>query len=369
MARPRILLVNDDGPPSPSSPHILGLYTRLRAAGYPVRVVVPSSQKSWGGMAGSLAPIGVWYYYPRADDTRGEHSQSSWSAERRAVAEGEEGEWLAVDASPTAATNIGLFNARRFFPSDSAAASADSAELDIDLVLSGPNFGRNTGTAFALASGTVGAALAAALAGVRSIALSYGHFSSLPPALAAASSAAEPASLAADASSQVQALALDATVRLVERLWTEWEAGVGTYAVNVPLGWTLRSPEIVWTRMWQSQYGQLYRPLRRPDAATQPQESASDLPPAKVDHPYLPATAPPPAQHLHFAPVMPRLLAPALEDCPEGTDVWALMNGMVSITRLAPAFSEPLLRTDGGAPAAEQERPGSAGFTPQTWRL
>jgi hypothetical protein len=92
---------------------------------------------------------------------------------------------------------------------------------------------------------------------VRSIALSYGHFSSLPPALAAASSAAEPASLAADASSQVQALALDATVRLVERLWTEWEAGVGTYAVNVPLGWTLRSPEIVWTRMWQSQYGQV----------------------------------------------------------------------------------------------------------------
>ena len=106
-------------------------------------------------------------------------------------------------------------------------------------------------------SGTVGAALAAALAGVRSIALSYGHFSSLPPALAAASSAAEPASLAADASSQVQALALDATVRLVERLWTEWEAGVGTYAVNVPLGWTLRSPEIAWTRMWQSQYGQV----------------------------------------------------------------------------------------------------------------
>jgi hypothetical protein len=42
--------------------------------------------------------VAVRSYYPRADDTRGEHSQSSWSAERRAVAEGEEGEWLAVDA-------------------------------------------------------------------------------------------------------------------------------------------------------------------------------------------------------------------------------------------------------------------------------
>jgi tubulin--tyrosine ligase len=43
----------------------------------------------------------------------------------------------------------------------------------VDLVLSGPNFGRNTTAIFALSSGTIGGALEGAVCGKKAIALSY----------------------------------------------------------------------------------------------------------------------------------------------------------------------------------------------------
>ena len=41
---PYALLVNDDGPPSKSSPYVLDLYQQLIAKGWRVRVVLPSSR-------------------------------------------------------------------------------------------------------------------------------------------------------------------------------------------------------------------------------------------------------------------------------------------------------------------------------------
>ncbi|KAJ3797093.1 hypothetical protein GGU11DRAFT_97537 [Lentinula aff. detonsa] len=51
-AKPTVLLTNDDGPPdSKESPYIFGLYKHLtERLGWDVKVVVPSSQKSWIGM-------------------------------------------------------------------------------------------------------------------------------------------------------------------------------------------------------------------------------------------------------------------------------------------------------------------------------
>jgi broad specificity polyphosphatase/5'/3'-nucleotidase SurE len=67
MMTPTLLLTNDDGPPHtkgylklntslPSllsfvaeSPYVLGLYLKLKALGWNVKVVLPSSQKSWIG--------------------------------------------------------------------------------------------------------------------------------------------------------------------------------------------------------------------------------------------------------------------------------------------------------------------------------
>ncbi|KAK0198440.1 hypothetical protein F5146DRAFT_1019650 [Armillaria mellea] len=48
---PTVLLTNDDGPPNPrDSPYVFGLYQHLtQTLGWNVKVVLPSSQKSWIG--------------------------------------------------------------------------------------------------------------------------------------------------------------------------------------------------------------------------------------------------------------------------------------------------------------------------------
>ena len=69
--------------------------------------------------------------------------------------------WVLLDGTPATCSNIALHN---LYPGE------------IKLVVSGPNYGRNTSSAFALSSGTVGAAMSASMAGVPAIALSYGIF-------------------------------------------------------------------------------------------------------------------------------------------------------------------------------------------------
>ena len=70
--------------------------------------------------------------------------------------------WTMLDATPSACVNIALHNV--FNPND------------IDLVIAGPNFGRNASSYSTLSSGTIGAALEGALLGKRAIALSFAFF-------------------------------------------------------------------------------------------------------------------------------------------------------------------------------------------------
>lgn len=94
-----ILLVNDDGPIDPTSPHVFPLYQTLLARGHSVTVCLPSSQKSWGSMAFTVkGEIAVWWYYPRNDGSGGR-----WVADEkeRGVREGEAAEWVLVDGVST----------------------------------------------------------------------------------------------------------------------------------------------------------------------------------------------------------------------------------------------------------------------------
>lgn len=76
----QILLVNDDGPPGSESPYIFTFYKHLKQhlPSVDVKVVLPSSQKSWIGGAYHIKEItkGV-YFYPREPDGRGEVSERS----------------------------------------------------------------------------------------------------------------------------------------------------------------------------------------------------------------------------------------------------------------------------------------------------
>jgi len=127
---PWILVTNDDGVDSPALPPLLPALASLGR----VRAVVPASECSWTAKIMSRFAL----LTPRL--------------QRRSEAE----VW-GVDGYPADCANLGIHSLFDCPPA---------------LVVSGVNLGTNAGLAFALSSGTVGAALEAALAGVPAVAFS-----------------------------------------------------------------------------------------------------------------------------------------------------------------------------------------------------
>lgn len=126
-------------------------------------------------------------------------------------------EWILIDSTPASCVQIGLYH---YF----------QERGPIDVVVSGPNYGRNTTALFALSSGTIGAAMEGAVCGRRSIALSY-----------AFSSRNHDPVVIAEASAH--------SVRLIEYLCANWADGVDLYSVNVPLEPGVSRNKILYTDM------------------------------------------------------------------------------------------------------------------------
>lgn len=114
-------------------------------------------------------------------------------------------EWVLVDGTPASCVQIGLYH---FFKDRGP----------FDLVLSGPNYGRNTTAVFALSSGTMGGALEGAACRQKAIALSYAFFTR-------------------NHDPEIVAGASRHSVKVVEALVKQWPAdgSVDLYSVNVPL--------------------------------------------------------------------------------------------------------------------------------------
>ena len=203
----------------------------------------------------------------------------------------------------------------------------------ISLIVSGPNYGRNTGTAFSVSSGTLGGALAGALSDVRGVAISYGHFRECPPCLDGRTDAPR---LTPDEETEMRMLASRHSASILAQLWEHWDAdaAVEVYAMNVPLCECLREPKVVWTRIWPSRHVQQYVPPAKShddDSARVRPLGVSPLPVQHAEH----------GSYLDFRPNLARAMRPgdgeALE---EGTDVWALCQGYIGISRLVASFAQ-----------------------------
>lgn len=248
--------------------------------------------------------------------------------------------------SPTTCTSIGLFNQSQLFP--------DAEQKPFDLVLSGPNLGRNTGAAFAMSSGTLGAAMAGALSKHKAIAVSYAHFSVVPKAIQdaidakglssgpsqptsdegeetdppqppAASSPSAWKHVVSVAPVELVQIAHNISIDLVERLVREWEPCVGVYSINVPLAWTLKDPQVFWTAVWKNSYPKLFK-LMEPQESGQGQAAAT----------HIPASAPKPKTNLVFAPEMSSMMARGSEESFVGTDAcecWAIKRACEHVMR------------------------------------
>ncbi|KAF9015184.1 survival protein sure-like phosphatase/nucleotidase [Cyathus striatus] len=256
MAPPTVLLTNDDGPPHPiESPYVLGLYRHLvDQLGWNVKVVLPSAQKSWIGKAYHIKEVTKGsYFYPRHDG-QGETSSRPGLSNLA--------EWILLDGTPATCTNVALHNLYHG---------------QIDLVISGPNLGRNTSSAFALSSGTIGAALSGSLSKVRSIAISYGTMVHPTP-----TEYFDPAHILG--------------TKVIKHLWDNWgvDDTVGPDAVE----------------------------QKPTNLALLPDNSAGDL-------------------LFKWAPEMKGLITPSSSSLPEGSDGWAIHKGYVSVTPLRASFGEP----------------------------
>ncbi|KAF8922529.1 survival protein sure-like phosphatase/nucleotidase [Mucidula mucida] len=271
--------------------------------GWDVKVVIPSTQKSWIGKAYHIKEVckGV-YMYPKDPDGYGETSLTS-----RPLKEGEVAEWILLDGTPATCANVALHN---LYPGQ------------IDLVISGPNLGRNSSSAFALSSGTIGAALSSSLSTVRSIALSYGTVLHPTP-----TTLFDPAHV----------LGRD----IIKHLWDNWGADAGglrdgevdLYNVNIPLVEGLLSEDglkIYWTTMWRKSYGRLFKQLEAENPVA-----------AGPDAPIIAGDTSPKGLSFKWSPEMEGLINPAASSLPVGTDGWAIHMGSVSVTPLRASFAEP----------------------------
>ncbi len=204
---PTLLLTNDDGIDSPTLVPLAKALERLGT----VRIVVPECERSWIGKAISrFEPV---------------HLRT---VERDGLT------IRAVMGTPADCASLGM---HELFPQPP------------DLVVSGINLGLNFGTAFVLSSGTVGAAIEAALGGVPGIA-----FSMAIPSDAYGLAGAARAALIGPRCAVAAATAFDIT----RTLWEHgFPAGIDVFSVNLPAEVTPSTPRRV-THTTRARYGPVF---------------------------------------------------------------------------------------------------------------
>lgn len=294
-------VTNDDGPPSAqASPYILPFVKALEKSGHTVSVIIPNTQRSWIGKAHIVGQdVQATPYHPPASNPESHIDGFSAPDEGRAP-------WILVNSTPASCSQIGLGH---FFK--------DRGE--VDLVVSGPNYGRNTGALFALSSGTLGAALEAAQLGRRAVALSFAFFdrSNVP---------------------EVVAEACAQSVRVVE--WLAAKAAWGhsrLYSVNVPVKKGVLQNKVRWTKMLQNTWGEgcCFQELPKgavDDAATEEarlrrQESGGGEEEGGV------VGGKDGQRHFKWAPQFADVMNNARRAGP-GWDGWTVMEGETSVTAL-----------------------------------
>lgn len=204
-------VVNDDGPPSTKlSPYVRPLVDELKSKGHTVSVAIPAASRSWIGKAHLIeANLQATPVHPDAflpDGTWDEEFQSP----------NPDDDWVVItNGTPASCAQLGLYNLFNERP-------------PVDLVISGPNHGRNASTIYNLSSGTVGGALEAVFCGKRGIAISFG---SKDPQ-----------------SDEVIAAAARLAVRLVAHLCEVWDERVELYNINVPMRVDVEDRPVLYTR-------------------------------------------------------------------------------------------------------------------------
>jgi 5'/3'-nucleotidase SurE len=226
--------------------------------------------------------------------------------------EAEGDEWILINSTPASCVQIGLFH---YFQDRGP----------VDLVISGPNYGRNTTAVSSLSSGTIGAAMEAAVCGHKSIALSYAFSSRNHDSL-------------------IIVEASNLSVRLIEYLYKNWGDDVDLYSINVPLEPGVGKSKILFTHVLDNRWtsGSCFEAIdaemsgEGPDLQEQAlrQHGEADSMKGTTEKP---STSRYRHKHFRWSPKFSDVFK-SVEDSGPGNDGWAVKEG---ITRYGDVCASP----------------------------
>ena len=295
--------------------------------------VIPSTQRSWIGKAHLLPPSSHSFKgqqtKPDVNEQITDHLRPSYYDAKTGTVHdnipvpdhtrGTDQYWVLVPGTPATCVQLGLFHHQTLFPH-----SPPCSPRDFDLVVSGPNHGRNTTAAFALSSGTLGGALEASVCGVRSIALSFAFFTR-------------------DEGQELIREACGVGTRIINRLHADWQPSSQSagpvnqhspdlYSINVPLNSGISGMPIRWTWMLDNKLlsGSMYKslpPTQNREASGNEIETPGDASARER------STAP----TFKWGPSFPEIWK-TVEASPKDNDGLVIRDGCTSVTPLRANF-------------------------------
>ncbi|CCH45978.1 hypothetical protein BN7_5565 [Wickerhamomyces ciferrii] len=241
--RLHVLLTNDDGPLNDeTSPYIKFLVDAIsKYTNWNLSIVVPNTQRSWIGKAHFAGKdLTASFIYTENDNISNSFKGPFPTPQSELNNQGLK-EWALIDGTPASCTDIGVHHIY------------NQEKGPVDLVISGPNFGRNSTALYITSSGTVGAAMEGALTGIKSIGLSYAFETR-------------------DLNVEITTEAAKISVELIKYLYDNWNNQVDLYTINIPLIQSLKFGEtkIEFASILPNKWGSIFKPLE------QEQESEGD---------------------------------------------------------------------------------------------
>ena len=242
-----VLLTNDDGPIDDNAcPYMKYFVDEIKqATDWDISIVIPNQQRSWIGKAhfAGKTLVATYIYTKNSTSTPNDQINAYEGPFDHPIAkyndDPEYQEWCLINSTPAACADIGIHHLYRH-----------SKNKPVDLVISGPNFGKNSSNLYILASGTVGAAMEAVTHGVKAIGLSYA-FNNL------------------DHDFYILKKAAQISVKLIERLYVQLQQNkdVDLFSVNVPLvpSLDLEKTRIQYAPIFKNTWKSIYAPKPEPN--------------------------------------------------------------------------------------------------------